>query len=304
MDYRAAATRQLKDLPPASAAKSSAAGTAQGRPGGASTASSANDSDKMKSNAGAGGRSFANASAQSSTSSAQPLSYAATTATKGGSSENGAAARKAVGRSAAPPSLPLTSLVNTKVRVKLVNGTGIEGVVFTYDVYSGVLALVSNASGDLLESAPYPAASPAVGGKRKRAQVHMVAAANIKSVEVVPKQSSQAEEELKLPEIHPVAVSTIEARKQKSLALAQERASRIGVGVTDEAQAVFEALSKTLPCRWTENKIIVLDEVVIEPPYGVDNCKVLSAASFSLQRVKKVLQGELSRLAQTATASS
>ncbi|KAJ1957401.1 hypothetical protein EC988_000853 [Linderina pennispora] len=189
----------------------------------------------------------------------------------------------------------LTSLVNVPVRVTLVNDDIIEGVVFTYDVYSGVLALASNASAESEGSQAF-----AAGGKKRRLKVHLVTAANIKDLTVVTGNSAAVE----LPEVGEVPVRDIEERKQAAFRAAHERAMRIGVGVSDEAQALFEALSKTLPCRWVGNKIVVLDEVTIEAPYGVDNCKVSSNATYSLNRVKKVLQGEKSRLAQAGSGSS
>lgn len=55
-----------------------------------------------------------------------------------------------------------------------------------------------------------------------------------------------------------------------------------------------ESLKKCnrLPCRWSNDTIVVLDEVLIQPPYDVDSCKANSSSASSLARVKKVVRCE------------
>ncbi|KAJ1896016.1 hypothetical protein LPJ66_004241 [Kickxella alabastrina] len=375
MDYRAAATRQLKEGAPAGSPASSKGGAAvtvqpaaAPAPTPAATTAPApapvtnatpnattlgvaasGDLNKMKANAS--GKTNGNSTNNKKTTNfggSAPLSYAATAAAKklaattsaataaaaaaaaaisaasasvsasaldsapaagvsGTESSSIAVARKN-GSVCAAPSQPLTSLVNAKVCLTLVNGSTVEGVVFTYDVYSGVVALISETTSDALaeqQQLGQSNGSPSLGGNAKqqqqqqRTQIHIIKAANIKDLQVTDKSG-----DLVLPEVRPVATSVIEARKQRSILQARERAARIGVGVSDVAQSIFEALSRTLPCRWSQNKIVVLDEVVIESPYGVENCRELASGSFSLQRVKKVLQGELNRIAAAQTAST
>ncbi|KAJ2747697.1 hypothetical protein GGI20_000346 [Coemansia sp. BCRC 34301] len=323
MDYRAAATRQLKE---GATAAPSTATVATTKPSSASlvptTATEQEkrdvvlppvDSPKMKAihPARTGSNNSISQGARKAASSS-PLSYAATAATKKAASvaatlvgENGAVGRKGSARQASPPSMPLASLVGTRIRITLTSGCDIEGLVYTYDVYSGVVALVSSlTSDDLADLQNSAGASPSVGGSRQRAQIHLVKAANIKAVEVLAAKVDGAKEDtFVMPEVRPVDTSVVEARKQRALNQAQERAQRIGVGVSDRAQTIFEALSRTLPCRWSRDCIIVLDEVSIEPPYSVDSCRELQPASFSLQRVKKVLQGELGRMDRVAASA-
>ena len=66
----------------------------------------------------------------------------------------------------------------------------------------------------------------------------------------------------------------------------------IGENVTEQAQEIFDALARTLPCRWNDQVIVVLDEISIAPPYtdptgGDDGFR---------ERIKNVLLHERRRL--------
>ncbi|KAJ2077965.1 hypothetical protein H4R24_004803 [Coemansia sp. RSA 988] len=281
MDYRAAARRQLSDKASLNFSPKSKAQDATAQP------NSATESPWMKTTSGERSSNSPSTNSKKPSSGSQ-LSYAATAAKKNAAGANEfSSPRKGAGRQthATSPLLSLTLLVNTLLSVDLVDGRTIEGLLFTYDVYSGVVALVS-------------ACADAEGSERK--QVHLVKAANISDVRVLSKEESVLSD---IPEINVVPVAAIEARKQRALAQERERASRIGVGVSDRAQSIFEALSKTMPCRWENDRIVVLDEVIIESPYTVESCREVSSAAFSLSRVKKVLQGELSRLESATSAN-
>lgn len=54
-----------------------------------------------------------------------------------------------------------------------------------------------------------------------------------------------------------------------------------------------------MPVRWQETHLIVLESIIISPPYTTDTCRLDSSAEQTtatgkakLDRVKKVLEGE------------
>lgn len=83
-------------------------------------------------------------------------------------------------------------------------------------------------------------------------------------------------------------------RETAAIKAAEEDAKKIGVGVSEVAQHIFDGLAKTLPCAWEGKSIIVMDEVVITEPYTPENAK--GPNRQVLQRVQKVLEGERQRV--------
>ena len=44
--------------------------------------------------------------------------------------------------------------------------------------------------------------------------------------------------------------------------------------------------------RWHQDQMIVLDAVIIKPPYGSEDCSAPSQHQSTLNRVRKILEGE------------
>jgi hypothetical protein len=86
-----------------------------------------------------------------------------------------------------------------------------------------------------------------------------------------------------------------ERREEANVKAAQASAANIGVGVTQEAQDIFDAIARTLPCSWEGPVIKVMDEVTIAPPYAV--CAgVPGGDARAIERVQKVLVHEKTKL--------
>ncbi|XP_047232090.1 protein LSM12 homolog A isoform X2 [Girardinichthys multiradiatus] len=75
------------------------------------------------------------------------------------------------------------------------------------------------------------------------------------------------------------------ARTEKEDKLSQAYA--ISAGVSVEGQQLFQTIHKTIKdCKWQEKNIIVMDDVVISPPYQVENCRGKEGSALS--HVRKI----------------
>ncbi|KAL6562609.1 hypothetical protein OROGR_003616 [Orobanche gracilis] len=82
-------------------------------------------------------------------------------------------------------------------------------------------------------------------------------------------------------------LSTLQSREESAIRQAEADAERIGVGVTAEAQRIFDALSKTLPVRWEKTTIVVMNEVHVGSPYLPES--VSGGTPAANERVRKVI---------------
>ncbi|KAG7378832.1 protein with role in RNA processing [Phytophthora pseudosyringae] len=159
--------------------------------------------------------------------------------------------------------------VGAKVRVLTTGQETFEGVIFTLDLVAHFL---------LLEEQD--------GAKTKTRIFQLEALQKVEVLEPAP-----AGLMLTLPVVSDEELQRVE---QRNKGLAERALASIGQGVSVEAQSVFDALNKTMPCEWEGANIRVMAEVVIKPPYQQQNC--VSANTQVLSRVKKVLEGEKSKL--------
>ena len=91
-----------------------------------------------------------------------------------------------------------------------------------------------------------------------------------------------------------IDLELLEKKERLALETAKNAIKKLGKGVSHEAQEIFDALNKTMPCEWEHKNILVLGEVLVKPPYSQDSC--FSENEAGLTRVKKVLEGEKRKL--------
>ncbi|XP_077222629.1 uncharacterized protein LOC143856319 [Tasmannia lanceolata] len=161
--------------------------------------------------------------------------------------------------------------VGSFLSIKTTLGEEIDGQIITFDRPSNILVIQEGSK---------------TGPRRN---VRLLKANYIKEFSLL----GQAEDPLDLKKCY-VDLSSVQAREESAIRQAEIEAERIGVGVTSEAQSIFDSLSKTLPVRWDMTAIVVMNEVRVSSPYLPEN--VIGGTPAANDRVKKVLEFERKRL--------
>ena len=126
------------------------------------------------------------------------------------------------------------------------SGEAFSGSVFTYD--EGTKIAVLRTEGEIINTHDVRVLN--TEGMRERAFEAPASAVAMDALPVVDRARS-------------------ERREEANVKAALTSAANIGVGVTQEAQDIFDAIARTLPCSWEGKVIKVMDEVTIAPPYAV-----------------------------------
>jgi len=163
--------------------------------------------------------------------------------------------------------------VGCLLSIKTTLGEEFEGQVITFDRPSNILVLQEG-----LKS-----------GSGTRRNIRLLKANYIKEFAFL----GHGEDPLDLKKCY-LDLNTLQSREESAIRQAELDAERIGVGVTMEAQSIFDALSKTLPVRWDKTVIVVMNEVRVSSPYLSESVKGGTPAAN--ERVRKVLELERRRL--------
>ncbi|XP_031258307.1 uncharacterized protein LOC116116360 [Pistacia vera] len=161
--------------------------------------------------------------------------------------------------------------VGCLLSIKTTLGDEFDGQVIAFDRFSNMLVLQEG-----LKSGP-------------RRNIRLLKANYIKDFSYL----GQAEDPLDVKNCY-LDINALQAREELAVRQAEADSVRLGVGVTSEAQNIFDALSKTLPVRWDKTVIVVMNEVRVSSPYLPESVSGGTAAAND--RVKKVLEFERKRL--------
>jgi len=187
-------------------------------------------------------------------------------------------------------------LVGLRVRVVTIIDDTYEGTIYSFDPLTSTLSLIQSPS--------HPPPTPATNDNTNNAESYppqdyrILKTSFLKDVSVLsaPKQRPAGGQPFTNaePKIGAMDIGLVTAREKEAARAEAERIASRGVGVTKEAQDIFDALARTMKCRWHGKQIIVYNDVVIDEPYTVE-C-VRSKDQNALVHVKKVLEGERRKL--------
>lgn len=189
------------------------------------------------------------------------------------------------------------------------NDRWVEGKVWCYDPLPGVIVL--ECPGSSSAAAGGGGSSTDSSGKGKQTY-RMIKMNQIKEVQIGDKNSMEKIESSTttssivnkiLEPLKPININAVELREASAIKNDDARRARIGHGVSRWAQEIFDALGKTLPVRWHQTSIVILDDVLLPGPlYRPEDAKSNNEAR--LTRVRTVLEGERIRLSQTEEGKS
>lgn len=194
-----------------------------------------------------------------------------------------------------PTTKDLTTLLNLPLRITLVGEKGltspsriIEGVLYTYDPTTSFLVLSTPSTAPTTPSTPTtPSMNTAQNPLITKRSYHLIKSTQIISVVIlslIPDTNIISPTEA----LKSINVKDLDAKVAKAVREDQKERARIGgEGVTEIGQSLFDALEKTLPVRWSNTSIIVMDEVIINAPYHMKDVK--GSKGERVERVIKVV---------------
>ncbi|KAJ1136367.1 hypothetical protein NDU88_002784 [Pleurodeles waltl] len=157
--------------------------------------------------------------------------------------------------------------IGSQVSCRTCQEQRLQGEVVAFDYQSKMLALKC----------------PSSSGKANHADILLLNLQYVSDVQVI---TDRTETPPPLASLN-IAKLANRAKMEKEEKLSQAYA--ISAGVSVDGQQLFQTIHKTIKdCKWQEKNIVVLEEVIISPPYQVDNCKGKEGSLLS--HVRKIVE--------------
>jgi hypothetical protein len=126
--------------------------------------------------------------------------------------------------------------------------------------------------------------APASNGKASCSNIYLINADCVDKISVDDKSPVEG--------LKPIDFPKLFKRRDKAVALKRARIRALSADVAPEGRTLFLAIIKTIQeVEWEGDKIVVLKEVYIAPPYKVEN--VSGENDASLRLVKKIVEKHL-----------
>ncbi|KAF1941746.1 hypothetical protein EJ02DRAFT_191291 [Clathrospora elynae] len=160
----------------------------------------------------------------------------------------------------------------------------LEGTLFTACNLTNAIAI---------NTAPAPP-NPSASVSSQPGDYHIIPFAHITSFEILGSGERAPESTVgfdgALPSISKVDLAALQAREDQTIREMKKKDAQKGKGVSQEAQDLFDAITRTLPTRWADTSIVVSDSVLIQPPYTLDNIKAPTDKTQAEKHVRKVVE--------------
>ncbi|KAE8575439.1 hypothetical protein XENTR_v10003841 [Xenopus tropicalis] len=109
---------------------------------------------------------------------------------------------------------------------------------------------------------------PSSSGKPNHADILLLNLDYVSDVEVINERTQTP------PPLASLNITKLASRARLEKEEKLSQAYAISAGVSLDGQQLFQTIHKTIKdCKWQEKNIVVMEEVVISPPYQVENCK-------------------------------
>lgn len=148
------------------------------------------------------------------------------------------------------------------------HGMKVQGEVMAFDLGTKIIALKS----------------PASNGKANVNDVRLINLNLVSNVNVIRETTEPA------AQLSNLNTQRLTQRLRLNVEEKMRKVNYIGVGVTPQAQSLFHHITKTITdIRWEGQNIVIMNDVIISPPYGPENCRGKEGSS-AIQHVRKLVE--------------